>query len=56
MALMLMATLIYLFFWGYFRHLNMRREEGKEDYKVQGMTDEEIDELGDESPRFRYTY
>ncbi|KAH6855900.1 major facilitator superfamily domain-containing protein, partial [Chaetomium sp. MPI-CAGE-AT-0009] len=56
MALMLMATLIYLFFWGYFRHLNKRREEGKEDYKVQGMTDEEIDELGDESPRFRYIY
>ncbi|KAK4142433.1 putative transporter-like protein [Dichotomopilus funicola] len=56
MSLMLMAALIYLFFWGYFRHLNKRRDEGKEDYRVVGMTDEEIDELGDESPRFRYIY
>lgn len=56
MALMFMAAVIYLFFWGYFRYLNKRREEGKEDYKVQGMTEEEIEELGDENPRFRYIY
>jgi hypothetical protein len=39
----------------YFSRINKRRREGKEDYKIAGMTEEEINELGDESPRFMYT-
>lgn len=35
--------------------LNARRERGEEDDKVAGMSSEEIDELGDASPKFRYT-
>lgn len=29
---------------------------GKEDYRVQGMTEEEAEELGEHNPRFLYTY
>ncbi|KAI9897926.1 hypothetical protein N3K66_007782 [Trichothecium roseum] len=39
----------------YYRHVNKRRLAGKEDYKIAGMTDAEIDALGDRSPRFIYT-
>lgn len=34
---------------------NSRRREGKEDTKIANMSDEEIEELGDASPRFVYT-
>lgn len=55
-----MALLGYgLFIYGgmslYLHHVNKRRKAGKEDYKVSGMTDAEIDALGDRSPRFMYT-
>lgn len=36
----------------YFRAVNKRRRDGKEDYKIEGKTEEEIADLGDESPRF----
>lgn len=39
----------------YYRHVNKRRLAGKEDYKIAGMADVEIDALGDRSPRFIYT-
>jgi hypothetical protein len=38
----------------YYRITNKRRAEGKEDHKIVGMSDEEIEEMGDESPRFKY--
>ncbi|KAH7311327.1 major facilitator superfamily domain-containing protein [Stachybotrys elegans] len=56
MALIAMSTVIYLAFWWYFRSLNQRKREGKDDHKVQGMTEEEIEELGEHNPRFLYTY
>lgn len=56
MALVAMATVIYILFWFYFRYENRRRAAGKLDHKTQGMTEEEIDELGEDNPRFRYTY
>lgn len=34
---------------------NTRRQEGKEDARTANMSDEEIEELGDASPRFVYT-
>lgn len=33
---------------------NRVRERGDEDDKLAGKTDEEIDEMGDDSPKFRY--
>lgn len=39
----------------YFRMINKRRESGKEDWKLEGKTDEEVADMGDLSPRFKYT-
>lgn len=36
--------------------LNTRRERGAEDHKVEGMSEEEIAELGDESYVFSLEY
>ncbi len=33
---------------------NKKRAAGEEDWKVSGLTEEEIDELGDRSPRYIY--
>tara|TARA_R110002060_G_scaffold63558_3_gene72816 strand:- start:1732 stop:1869 length:138 start_codon:yes stop_codon:yes gene_type:complete len=41
--------------WFIYARANKRRDAGLEDYKVEGMTEDEIAELGDESPRYRYT-
>ena len=38
----------------YYAFVNKNRAAGKYDYKVVGMSDEEIEELGDDSPRFMY--
>jgi len=34
---------------------NARRARGEEDWKIEGMSEEEIAELGDKNPRFVYT-
>lgn len=39
----------------YMNKVNQRRRAGKEDYKIEGLSDAEIDALGDKSPRFMYT-
>jgi hypothetical protein len=49
------AGLVYSFFWWYFRRQNQRRDAGLEDWKTEGKGDEELMEMGDESPRYRYT-
>ena len=41
--------------WFTFARINKRRDNGEEDHLIAGMSEEEIAELGDESPRFRYT-
>ena len=40
---------------GHFARINAKRRAGEEDGKVENKTEEEIAELGDESPRFVYT-
>lgn len=39
----------------YLRQANKQREVGRGDFKVDGMSEAEVAELGDESPNFRYT-
>ncbi|KAG9255500.1 major facilitator superfamily domain-containing protein [Emericellopsis atlantica] len=56
MAFIAIAASIYLLMWWWFRRQNQRKMNGEEDHKVVGMTEEEIDELGEHNPRFRYTY
>jgi hypothetical protein len=36
------------------RTVSLRREEGKQDWKMEGKTEQEVAEMGDISPRFRY--
>ena len=56
MAFIAMSALIYILMWWWFRRQNQRKMNGEDDHKVAGMTEEEIEELGEHNPRFRYTY
>ncbi|KAL4886178.1 major facilitator superfamily domain-containing protein [Aspergillus karnatakaensis] len=56
MALVAMSAVVYLLFWAWFRRQNKRKLEGKEDYRVEGLSEEEAEELGEHNPRFLYTY
>ncbi|KAF4121438.1 nicotinic acid transporter [Geosmithia morbida] len=56
MSLVTMSAIIYLLFWAFFRNKNKRKMEGKEDWRVLGMAEEEIEEMGEDNPRFMYTY
>lgn len=55
LGLVAFATLVYSLMSLLLARENRFRREGKEDSKIERMTDEEIEELGDESPRFIYT-
>ncbi|KAF2144653.1 uncharacterized protein K452DRAFT_325167 [Aplosporella prunicola CBS 121167] len=55
LAMVGMACVCYAFMWWWYAKANERRAAGKEDYKVEGMAQEDIDELGDRNPRFVYT-
>lgn len=50
-----MGTLIYALLWFVHRRENKRRELGIMDEKYQGLDEDELMELGDESPAYRYT-
>ncbi len=54
LALVGMSAMVSGFMWWYLDRKNRNRRAGREDEKVAGMSDEQIDELGDESPRFIY--
>jgi hypothetical protein len=49
------AGLVYCFFWWYFRRQNKLRDSGAEDWKMVGKSEEDLMEMGDESPRYRFT-
>jgi hypothetical protein len=51
-----MAAVVYAVMGVYFSARNKSRQGGKEDAKVAGKTEEEIAEMGDESPRYMFTY
>lgn len=40
--------------WAYYIYINGRRASGKEDTKTAGLTEAELEELGDKSPRFKF--
>lgn len=50
-----MASAIFAFMSWYLSRENGRRRRGEEDVRVAGMSEDEIAELGDESPRFIFT-
>ena len=55
MAMAAMAAVLYGGMWLYFVRRNKNRLAGNEDYKMEGKSEQEIAEMGDESPRFIYT-
>jgi hypothetical protein len=54
MSLVAMATLVYGGMSLYFARANSQREAGERDEAHQGLTEDELAELGDDSPHFRY--
>ncbi|KAK2786936.1 hypothetical protein FQN53_005882 [Emmonsiellopsis sp. PD_33] len=55
LALAGFSAMIYGFMWFHYAKVNKARAAGKEDHKIEGMTEEDIAEMGDRNPRFRYT-
>ncbi|KFY48886.1 hypothetical protein V495_00943 [Pseudogymnoascus sp. VKM F-4514 (FW-929)] len=49
-----MAAVIYLGMIFYYAKVNKDRTMGREDWKIEGKTDAEIEEMGDRSPRYVY--
>lgn len=52
-----LGTVIYAFMWWWYRRENNKRDEGTMSGRErwEGLTEEELMELGDDSPRYRYT-
>lgn len=55
LAMVGFAIACYSVLWFTFARINERRDNGEEDHLIEGMSDEQVAEMGDESPRFRYT-
>ena len=53
-ALLALSGVVSGLLWWTFVRINARRRAGGEDEKALGKTEEEIDEMGDESPRYIY--
>ncbi|KAK8087595.1 major facilitator superfamily transporter [Apiospora hydei] len=51
-----MAVGLYGFLWFWFRRENKRRDAGQVSAEHAHLSEEELMELGDESPHYRYTY
>jgi hypothetical protein len=56
LSMVAMAGLIYAFMGLYFSRRNKRRLAGAEDVKIAGKSEDEIAEMGDENPRYVFTY
>lgn len=46
---------VYAVMWWWYRRENGRRGAGEVKQKYQGLSEDELKELGDESPHYRYT-
>lgn len=53
-AMLVLSAVFSGVLWWAFARINKRRLAGREDEKMLGKTEEEIDEMGDESPRYIY--
>lgn len=49
------GTLIYGLLWAWYARANQRRASGEISEKHSDLSEEELMELGDESPRYTYT-
>lgn len=55
LSLVGMSTCIYAVLWFWFARENKKREEGPLKPIHEGLSEDELAELGDDSPRFKYT-
>ncbi|KAI1397967.1 MFS general substrate transporter [Hypoxylon fuscum] len=55
LSLVGMAACIYAFMWFWFAKENRKRSDGHVKPEHENLSDDELAELGDESPRFKYT-
>ncbi|KAM5345714.1 hypothetical protein ACJ41O_011575 [Fusarium nematophilum] len=55
LSMVAMGTIIYAFLWWWYRRENERRQSGEVKERYRGMSEDELVELGDESPHYRYT-
>lgn len=55
MAMVAFAITCYAILWAYLGMLNSKRDKGEDDHLMAGKSEEDIAEMGDESPLFRYT-
>ncbi|EWC47425.1 hypothetical protein DRE_00393 [Drechslerella stenobrocha 248] len=53
-SMIAVGTMAYGTVLAYYIYENKARDEGKRDYLLEGKTEAEIAEMGDDSPRFRY--
>ena len=51
-----MSGAIYTLMGVYFAAQNKSRQAGNEDSKMAGKTEDEIAEMGDENPRYMFTF
>jgi hypothetical protein len=54
-GLLALGIAIYVALHLYFRMKNQRKLSGKEDWRMEGKTEEEIAEMGEDNPRYVYT-
>lgn len=50
-----LSVILHLIMWWHYTRMDRKRAVGAEDHLMEGMSEEEINELGDQSPRFVYT-
>jgi hypothetical protein len=46
---------IFAFMGWYYGRIKQGRREGREDWKLEGKSEGEVEEIGDRSPRYTYT-
>lgn len=54
LAMTAFAAVVYAFMWFRYDRINRRRAAGKDDHLIEGLSEEEIEEMGDLNPRYRY--
>jgi hypothetical protein len=54
-GLLALGIVLYTALTMYFRIQNRKKREGKYDYLMEGKSEEEIAEMGENNPRYMYT-
>ncbi|SCO91032.1 related to putative tartrate transporter [Fusarium oxysporum] len=55
MGMLVVSLILNIILHLHFKRQNKLRDEGKQDYLLEGKTEEEIESMGERNPRFRFT-